>query len=117
MVSQNYRTNPHDQWVELRQVRRDEVDFCTMLRRPGRRGVDARVVNLSTHGFMIRADGAFEQGEHLLIDLPVVGDTLAKVAWALGGRIGGQFVTPIAPGRYTELLATAAALPRRRWPA
>ena len=117
MVSPNYRAKPHDQWVELRQVRRDDVDFCTMLRRPKERGIDSRVVNLSTHGFMIRTDGKFEQGEHVLIDLPVVGETLAKVAWALGGRIGGQFVAPLAPDSYHELLAAIAALPRQRWPA
>lgn len=117
MVSQNYRKIPHDQWIELRQVRRDDVDFCTMLRRPKGRGLDARVVNLSTHGFMLRVDGKFEPGEHLLIALPVVGDALAKVAWSLGGRIGGQFVAPLAQDRYTELLAAIAALPRQRWPA
>ena len=61
--------------------------------------MDGRIVNLSTHGFMVHIDGEFEQGEQILMDLPVVGETMAKVAWALGGRIGGQFVIPIQPGR------------------
>ena len=108
---------PHDPWREMRIVQRDEVDFCTPMRRPKGPAKDARVVNLSTHGFMVRSDDEFEQGERILVDLPVVGETMAKVAWALGGRVGGQFVIPIPPGRYAELLAAAAARPRLRWPA
>jgi hypothetical protein len=117
MVSQNYKVQPHDAWIELRQVRRDEVDFCVMMRRPNGQGMDARVVNISTHGFMARADGTFQQGEHVVIDLPAVGERLAKVAWALGGRVGGQFIVPIEARRYSELLAAAASRPRLRWPA
>jgi hypothetical protein len=108
---------PHDPWRDMRKVERDEVDFNATLRRLKGRPMDAHVVNLSTHGFMIRIDGEFEQGEQILVDLPVVGETMAKVAWALGGRIGGQFFIPIQPGRYTELLVAAAARPRLRWPA
>ena len=108
---------PHDPWRDMRKVDRDEVDFTAPLRRLKGRPMDARIVNLSTHGFMIRIDGEFDQGEQILVDLPVVGETMAKVAWALGGRIGGQFVIPIQPGRYTELLVAAAARPRLRWPA
>lgn len=118
MVSKNYQMQAsHDPWIELRQVQRDEVDFCVMMRRPKGRGMDARVVNLSTHGFMIRIDDAFEQGENVVIDLPVVGERLAKIAWALGGRVGGQFIVPVQPGLYAELLEAAAARPRLRWPA
>lgn len=88
-----------------------------MMHRPVGRNIDARVVNISTHGFMARADGEFTPGEHFVIDLPVVGERLAKIAWALGGRVGGQFIVPIVSSRYSELLAAATSRPRQRWPA
>jgi len=106
----------HDPWRNLRKVDRDEVDFSTTMRRPGGRDIDARVVNISTHGFMIRAEGAFQPGDPLHITLPVVGEVMAKVAWALGGRLGGQFTTPIDQPRYAELLKKAYR-PRMSWPA
>jgi proline racemase len=116
MISQAGRSKPrHDPWRELRQIDRDEVDFGTMMRRPGSRGLDARVVNLSSHGFMVRTEEAFQQGEQVSIKLPVLGEVTAKIAWALGGRVGGQFLTPVDPARYAEMLKKAYR-PRLSWP-
>lgn len=106
----------HDPWRNLRKVDRDEVDFGTVMRRPGGRAIDARVVNISTHGLMIRAEGAFQPGDQLSITLPIIGEITAKVAWALGGRLGGQFLAPIDQSRYAELLKNAYR-PRMSWPA
>jgi hypothetical protein len=108
---------PHDPWRNVRKVERDQVDFHATLRRPGGSAMDARVVDLSPRGFMVRIDGPFEPEERVLIDLPVVGEVTARVAWALGGRLGGQLLVPIPKPDYDELLATATTQLRRRWPA
>ena len=102
---------------DMRELERDEVDFCAAMRRPGGGRLDARVVNISSRGFMVRIDGIFQEGEPVLIDLPVVGEVRAKVAWALGGRMGAQLAAPIGPEDYLRVLAVAATRPRPRWPA
>jgi len=117
MISRGSRSLPHDPWREIRNVERDQVDFQITLRRPKGRPMDARMVDLSTHGFMVRIGGPFEQNEQILINLPVIGEVAARVAWALGGRVGGQLCVPIPKPRYEELLAAAASQLRRRWPA
>jgi hypothetical protein len=105
-----------DSWNSARKIDRDEVDFGTTMRRSGGRDLDARVVNLSSHGFMVRTEGALEIGDLVTIALPIVGETAAKIVWALGGRVGGQFVTPIEQTRYAELIKKAYK-PRLSWPA
>jgi hypothetical protein len=116
MIRQAGAVNASKPWRNPREVKRDEVDFCVSMRRPREGRADARVVNLSPQGFMVRTDAFFQAGEAVLIDLPVVGEIQAKVIWALGGRVGAQLATPIASDDYEQLLA-AAARPRLRWPA
>jgi hypothetical protein len=76
--------------LECRQVQRDEVEFSAMMRVSDGHAIEVRVVNLSANGF---------------ITLPRIGQIDARIAWALGGRIGGHFAAPLADDRYAEMLA------------
>ena len=114
MISQASRAMRLQPTRDMRKVDRDQVDLRTVMRRLRGREYDARVVNLSTHGFMVRVEQSFETGEQVIISLPKVGEVVARVAWSLGGRTGGQFVVPIAADRYAELIAEVRR-PRSLW--
>lgn len=106
----------YDPWRSARIIDRVEVDFSTVMRSPEDCGIEVRLVNISPQGFMVRVEKSFQQGELVIISLPVAGDVRAKVAWALGGRLGGQFLSPIPSAHYTELVREASK-PSPRWPA
>lgn len=114
MISQASRALRLQPMRDMRKVDRDQVDVRTVMRRLRGREYDARIVNLSTHGFMVRVEQPFEPGEQVIISLPEIGEVMARVAWSLGGRTGGQFLVPIRPDRYAELLKEAQR-PRPLW--
>ncbi|GGB33229.1 hypothetical protein GCM10011380_23370 [Sphingomonas metalli] len=62
------------------------------------------IVNVSSGGFMARADGDWAPGDQLSVTLPVVGVARAEVRWSLGGRIGCQFVKAIDVPVFEEML-------------
>ena len=88
-----------------RQVQRDAVEFDAMLRAADGTTIDVRVVNLSARGFMARTEASFAIDAPIRITLPRVGALDARIAWTLGGRIGAQFILPLAPDRYDDLLS------------
>jgi hypothetical protein len=91
--------------LECRQVQRDEVEFSAMMRVSDGHAIEVRVVNLSANGFMARTEAPFAADAPVCITLPRIGQIDARIAWALGGRIGGQFAIPLAEDRYAEMLA------------
>ncbi|WP_448658098.1 PilZ domain-containing protein [Sphingomonas sp. CJ99] len=92
-------------YVDNRAVDRDEVHFRARATGPGGRPLTLLIVNLSPHGLMARTDAVIEPGTALRVHLPVVGQAMVDVRWSLGGRIGGQFDTPIDRATYYQLLA------------
>jgi hypothetical protein len=67
------------------------------LRQLGQTAVDARLVNLSSHGFMAETHALIAPGSRLWLTLPGVNRVNALVLWSKSGRIGGEFAQPIDP--------------------
>ena len=64
------------------------------------------VVNMSPKGMMARCEVPLAPGDRFRIVLPLAGARVAEVRWALGGRIGCRFESPIAMEQYRPMLVT-----------
>jgi hypothetical protein len=78
-----------------RQAERMPVELQAGLRELGAAGKDARIHNLSTHGFMAEADEYYQVGTYVWLKLPVIGGVNARIIWRDCFRYGCEFVTPI----------------------
>jgi hypothetical protein len=83
---------------------RVEVATAVPLRELGRTGTDARLVNISSRGFMAETEALLERGARIWLTLPGPGRVNALVVWSRGGRIGGEFAHPIDPLSVFEAL-------------
>ncbi|URW77129.1 PilZ domain-containing protein [Sphingomonas donggukensis] len=84
---------------------RDEVHYRTRAIHADGRSLQLLVVNISPHGFMARCESPLADGDAVRVMLPGLNNRAAKVRWALGGRIGAQFDSPVPLAHYYELLA------------
>lgn len=73
------------------------IDADVPLRELGQEAVDARLINLSSNGFMAETDALIETGSRVWLKLPGMARANALVVWAGNGRIGGEFADPIDP--------------------
>ena len=95
--------------VELRRKeQRIEIEAEVPLRELGRGAVDARLINLSSHGFMAETEALLEPGSRVWLTLPGVARANALVVWAKNGRIGGEFAAPIDPLKVFQELGKQA---------
>jgi|SRR5689334_6280647 hypothetical protein len=85
-----------DQGDERRQLPRVPVDLEAKMRELGASGVEAKVVNISEHGFMAIAEGRFEVGSRVWLMLPGRGRANAVVKWTAGDKIGAEFAEPLS---------------------
>ena len=67
------------------------------LRQLGQTAVDARLVNLSSHGFMAETHALITPGSRIWLTLPGAGRVNASVLWSKSGRIGGEFAEALDP--------------------
>ena len=67
------------------------------LRPLGETAVEARLVNLSSRGFMAETHALVRPGTRIWLTLPAAGRVNALVHWAMNGRLGGEFAQPIDP--------------------
>lgn len=88
-----------------RLLRRDEVEYRTRAAGPDAKTLAFLIVNVSPQGLMARCGASLEPGDLVRLQLPIVGETGAEIRWALGGRVGCQFLQPIAVADYAPLLA------------
>ena len=65
------------------------------LRPFGTEGGPARLVNVSSRGFMARSNALIDPGTRIWLTLPGLPRVSAVVMWAKGGRLGGEFAAPI----------------------
>jgi hypothetical protein len=114
-MSQPAPTLPTADPAELRRAPRDEVALPTRMFTQDHRGADVLLVNVSPLGFMVREYGQTPKGAIVRLVLPRLGEVQARVMWSLGGRIGGEFTTPIDHFAYSAMLGAAKAK-RQRWP-
>jgi hypothetical protein len=81
-----------------------EIEAEVPLRELGREAVDARLINLSSRGFMAETEALIEPGSRVWLTLPGVARANALVLWTKSGRIGGEFANPIDPLKVFQAL-------------
>lgn len=81
--------------AEQRRTLRHEVSFTAAVHRARPQRLMVHVVDVSLNGVMARTSAGFAPGEQVAIDLPHAGKREATIRWALGGRIGCEFITPL----------------------
>lgn len=81
---------------ERRRAERRPVEIDARLREMGLEGSEARVLNLSEHGFMAESLAEFEVGARVWLLLPGRERASAIVRWVEGDRLGAEFAEPIA---------------------
>ncbi len=78
------------------------------LRELGRESVDAKLINLSSRGFMAETEALIEPGSRVWLKLPGMARANALVVWTGSGRIGGEFANPIDPLKVFQALGKQA---------
>jgi hypothetical protein len=79
------------------------------LREFGSTGVAARLINLSSRGFMAEIEAVARPGSRVWLTLPGGTRANALVKWARSGRLGGEFLEPIDPLRIFQALGESEA--------
>jgi hypothetical protein len=81
---------------ERRQFSRLPVALEAHVRELGANGIEARVINISEHGFMAEADAHFEVGSRVWLMLPGRDRANAVITWTAGDKLGAEFAEPIS---------------------
>ena len=85
-----------EDFAERRLSWRVPVELDAKMRELGTSGVEAKVLNISEHGFMAASDAAFEVGARVWLMLPGRDRANAVVKWTAAGKIGAEFAEPIS---------------------
>ena len=96
--------SPMPEYYE-RRSERVPVDIEARMRELGATWVDVRVHNLSTHGFMVEADGLYPVASYVWLKLQGVGTANARIIWRDCFRYGCEFVTPLDAERRAAAIA------------
>lgn len=81
---------------ERRQFSRHPVELEARVRELGATGIEARVLNISEHGFMAQTDVQFEVGSRVWLMLPGRERANAVVKWIAADKLGAEFAEPIS---------------------
>ena len=79
------------------------------LRELGQNAVAARLLNLSSRGFMAQTEALIRPGSRVWLTLPGAARVNALVVWARDGRVGGEFAAPVDPLAVFQAVGKAAA--------
>lgn len=82
--------------ADRRQSQRVPTEIDATVRELGANGLEARVLNISEHGFMAQSEGRFEVGSRVWLMLPGRGRANAVVKWTAGDKLGAEFAEPIS---------------------
>lgn len=90
--------------TDHRKAERAPIAMHGMMRAIGYHGFDVIVSEISALGFTAEVKERFPPQSFVRLKLPGIGSVYAEVVWTKGGRLGGKFVTPIAPARLQRTL-------------
>ena len=88
--------------ADRRRHARLPVDLDARVRELGTEGVEARILNISEHGFMAETDGEFEVGARIWLMLPGRERANAVVKWVAGDKMGAEFASPMPVDRFQD---------------
>jgi hypothetical protein len=80
-----------------RREQRVEISAAVPLRELGQGAAQARLVNLSSRGFMAETEALISPGARVWLTLPGQSRVNALIIWARDGRVGGEFAEAIDP--------------------
>ena len=92
-----------------RRAPRQPIAVETTVRELGAPGADARVLNISAHGFMAESATDFPPGTRVWLLLPGQPRANALVKWSGRGRFGAEFLEVIDPLQVLDALGRNAA--------
>ena len=78
------------------------------LRELGRNSVPAKLVNLSSRGFMAETAALISPGARVWLSLPGLSRVNALVVWARNGHVGGEFSQVVDPLAVFHAAGTSA---------
>jgi hypothetical protein len=78
------------------------------LRELGQGAVQAKLINLSSRGFMAETETLISPGSRVWLTLPGQPRVNALVVWSRNGRLGGEFAEAIDPLSAFQALGVAA---------
>ncbi len=81
---------------ERRGQTRSPVEIDAHVREMGTTGTEARVLNISTDGFMAETTTEHEVGARVWLILPGRERASAIVRWTAAGKLGAQFAEPLS---------------------
>jgi len=81
---------------DRRQFSRLPVALEARVRELGATGIEARVLNISEHGFMAQTDVHFEVGSRVWLMLPGRERANAVIKWTAADKLGAEFAEPIS---------------------
>ncbi len=64
----------------------------------------ARINDLSETGLKITSATAFEKGETVVVELPLVGTVEARIVWTAGNSCGAEFLIPVSKATISAAL-------------
>jgi hypothetical protein len=78
------------------------------LRKLGASAIGARLINISSNGFMAETEAGIEAGSRVWLTLPGLNRVNALVVWSHGCKLGGEFSAPIDPLLVLNAIGQAA---------
>lgn len=90
---------------EGRRAPREEVCYRCQIGGQTLSPTTALIVNISPYGCMIRCNKDVQSGTALRFTLPVIGACEGQIVWAIGGRLGFEFKSPLPLDPYLAMLA------------
>jgi hypothetical protein len=81
---------------------RTTLEADVAMRALGSTAVEARLLNLSSRGFMAESAAFFTEGSRVWLTLPGGNRVNAEILWSRNGRVGGAFAEPIDPLQVIE---------------
>jgi PilZ domain-containing protein len=86
------------------------VHATISLRELGATATRARLVNISSKGFMAEVDDLIGDGSRIWLTIPGMDRINALVIWSRGCRIGGTFSAPVDPLAILQAIGREATL-------
>jgi hypothetical protein len=91
---------------------RHDIDLPALMILDERNPLEARLTNLSRHGFRLAVPGSFPAGLSFTLKVDTWPRLHGRVVWSDGGRTGCLFNEPPSSKIYTLMVQSAAGIDR-----